>query len=382
MSAQGTLTYNINGDVCPVTFNQLAALLNIGGGITPEQVCDIVTQDECIDRIGEALLINDAFIEGVSVIVEGLIPTTAEICEALTTDPDCVEAINDIIVFPPLDADEVCNIVTTAPCLNLLCTALTTDPDCVEAINDIIVFPEPPPFGLAFANYLYWDGTEYVSGGGLNGFIRLGTFAGQTHQGKSSIAIGLNAGNANQGKSSIAIGLNAGNANQGKSSIAIGSVAGTSKQGKLSIAIGLNAGNANQGKSSIAIGVNTGSTSQGTNAVAIGDNAATSKQGQSSVAIGTGAATSKQGLRCVAIGANTASSGQGNESIAIGAFAGGINQATRSIDIRASADAYTVSNSGLYISPIRKLINPEPSPPFTLWYNPTTREVCYNPGTV
>lgn len=131
---------------------------------------------------------------------------------------------------------------------------------------------------------------------------------------------------------------------QGASAIAIGSLAGNSVQASGAMAIGAAAGNSNQGINAIALGGSAGNTNQGTNAIALGTFAGNDTQGA--------------------------------YSIAIGYFAGQTSQPAGSIIISATStnSISTVTNRGLYITPIRADASSSATT-YSVYYNPVTREV-------
>jgi hypothetical protein len=110
----------------------------------------------------------------------------------------------------------------------------------------------PVATGIAYGDYLFWNGTAWTSGG-------------------TGIHIGISQLQVNQSTSAISIGVNAGVGNQSANSIAIGQEAGYTGQLSNAIAIGYQAGRTNQGSNSIAIGQST--LVQANNSIAIGNNA-------------------------------------------------------------------------------------------------------------
>lgn len=237
--------------------------------------------------------------------------------------------------------------------------------------------------------------------------IAVGVTAGAVSQGASSISFGVNAGNSGQGGSSIAIGVNAGRSNQGGNAFAAGTGAGEFTQKPNSVCIGINAGNNNNGASSVAIGESAGQTNQGAEAVAIGDTAGNSGQGIDAVAIGNSAGQTTQGLRAIAIGKGTGNNlqgvdsisigtnagqigqssnaiaignlagntSQGQNSIAIGNSAGRTSQAANSIIINSSGVDLNAVTTGLFINPIRNVIQSN-----VIGYDFGTKELTYFPA--
>ena len=127
----------------------------------------------------------------------------------------------------------------------------------------------------------------------------------------------------------------------------MGTYAGQSTQGSYSIALGFITGRSNQGDNSIAIGVNVVEKSQGKNSIAIGNN-------------------------IVAISVST--------SVLLGNSI--TNNYSNTLVLNATTNALaTLNANSCYMSPIRPLstIGYGPYVQYMTWYNPTTKELCYNP---
>ena len=66
--------------------------------------------------------------------------------------------------------------------------------------------------------------------------------------------------------------------------------------------------------------------------------------------------------------------------MAIGSGAGQTSQSSNSIILNASGSPLNNTTSGLFVNPIRSLVNTYAATPSQcLWYNPVTSEICYNP---
>lgn len=113
------------------------------------------------------------------------------------------------------------------------------------------------PEGVLYGDYLYWNGTEWATGGTD---IHYGLVAGYEGQNFGSVAIGVAAGTQNQGTGAVGVGYQAGSITQERGAIAIGMDAGKESQGTGAVAIGYQAGSRNQGERSIAIGSGAGVT--------------------------------------------------------------------------------------------------------------------------
>ena len=113
----------------------------------------------------------------------------------------------------------------------------------------------------------------------------------------------------------------------------------------------------------------------------IGANAPSS-QGSQAIAIGDLAGAVSQGQNAIALGFNAGQTLQGQNAIAIGRFAGQIYQATNSIALIANSaitgavgvPGPTISNSGLYVDPVR---NDTGNVAQVLYYNTITKEITY-----
>jgi hypothetical protein len=276
--------------------------------------------------------------------------------------------------------------------------------------------------GDAYSSYPYWNGLEWAAEsakvhiGGLAGVIgqnetaiAIGVESGYMTQGVNAIAIGSQAARFAQGTGSIAIGNTSGDDNQGSHSIAIGYFAGSTRQGTQAVAIGLGAGSTTQGVNGIAIGSSAGSISQKgiavaigylagqngqqTAAIAVGISAGGNTQGQDAVAIGANSGFEAQGSKAIAVGLSAGFTNQGAYSIAIGAYSGYANlgansiaiggvatgstvteSAANSIQINATNNNIDVTNSGLYVAPIRDTAIGTN----VLTFDTTTKEIKYN----
>jgi hypothetical protein len=247
--------------------------------------------------------------------------------------------------------------------------------------------------------------------------IALGSFAGQSTQSIACVAIGKSAGYVSQSLQSIAIGNGTGTTRQSQGSIAIGTGSGTSRVGQnvvaignnamalataaftqsiaigkfagaqtmgravaigsyalqsgnalgffntaignmagnfacLGDAIGFNAGRTNQADAADAMGNSAGSFAQG-RAAATGTNAGFFQQANDAQALGSFAGCTAQGTGAVAIGVSAGSYSQGANAIAIGAFAGQTSQFAGSIVVNASGAAFTPTQAGFYVNPVR-----------------------------
>jgi hypothetical protein len=266
------------------------------------------------------------------------------------------------------------------------------------------------PTATQESSYLYYNGSQWVVG---TNNIRLGTNAGSTSQGFSSIAIGNQAGKK-QGFYSIALGVFAGcsgnnNNTQGDKSVAIGYSAGYQTMHNNSIAINAsddelntltsnafyvkpirNLSNSSMlyynsssgeitystapttssslptatingsylyyndsqwvvGTNTIKIGTNAGNTLQGSNAIAIGNLAGISNQGNNSVAIGNVAGWSNQDSNAVALGNYAGYNQQSIYAIAIGSSAGYSGQSLRAVAIGTYAGGTSQGSNAIAI---------------------------------
>jgi hypothetical protein len=207
--------------------------------------------------------------------------------------------------------------------------------------------------------------------------IAIGRIAGQSNQGTHSVAFGRGVGAFDQGDYSVAMGSFAGYTDQKTRSVAIGNNAGYNTQGSNSVAIGNNAGYNTQGSNSVAIGSSAGYTGQKTLSVAIGYNAGYNTQGTNSVAMGNGSGFSTQGNYSVAIGNNSGVYNQGTYSIAIGANAGYTNQPSNSIILNASSDPLDTLTTGFFVKPINSSVTTSN----VLRYDASSGEINYTSKT-
>jgi hypothetical protein len=122
----------------------------------------------------------------------------------------------------------------------------------------------------------------------------------------------------------------------------------------------------------VAVGANAGQTTQGVNSVAVGYAAGTVNQGENSVAIGYLAGLEAQGSNSIAIGNGAGKEAQGSNSIAIGNQAGNASQVANSICISATGTAVNPTNAGLYITPVRNIVQTT-----ALGYDATNKEITY-----
>ena len=210
-----------------------------------------------------------------------------------------------------------------------------------------------------------------------SGAVAVGSGAATSNQGSSAVAVGLQAGQFTQGANSVAIGASSANSAQGANAVAIGFQAGANAQGTGAIAIGQASANTGQGGNSVAIGVSAGATNQGNGAVSIGAAAGSTTQGTFAVAIGQQSGVTGQGAEAVAIGYQAGFSGQGANSIALGGYAGAGGQPANSIVINATGAAFTGSNAGLYVKPVRYDAG---NVSYSSYFNPLTNEVTYAPA--
>jgi hypothetical protein len=101
-------------------------------------------------------------------------------------------------------------------------------------------------------------------------------------------------------------------------------------------------------------------------------------QGNSAVAIGNSAGYFGQGANSIAIGTFAGNANQGINSIAIGRLAGNANLAANTVVINATGTQLNANVSGLYVAPIRTVVNGSlPAGFFNMAYNPTTNEIIY-----
>ena len=216
------------------------------------------------------------------------------------------------------------------------------------------------------------------------GRVAVGKTAGLTNQGQEAVAIGKDAGKNDQKAFAISIGLWSGQVNQGQSAVAIGPSGGNVNQGARAVAIGAGAGasgtSTGQGANAVAIGLEAGNFNQAGSSVAVGSYSGYNGQLGNAVAIGNGAGFQSQKNNAIAIGESAGEQTQGLHSIAIGTLAGQFNQHNNSIVLNAGGTALNTSQaSSFFVNPIRGANNPNGSnPPGSLWYNTTTKEICYN----
>lgn len=222
--------------------------------------------------------------------------------------------------------------------------------------------------GTANDNKTVEIGNNITNAGGECVCIGNDIATGAIAQGKFSVAIGKGAGQTVQGGSCVAIGTNAGNTNQGT---------GTLPASK-SVAIGIDAGSENQGGGSVAIGAGAGTADQKIECVAVGQGAGAGRQQRGALAVGFGAGASRQGTNSIAVGYGCCPDTQGNDSIAIGSL--GVAFPSGSIGINAGGIVLSPSTltPSLFINPIRGASNPAGGVANSLWFNGTTKEVCFH----
>jgi len=108
----------------------------------------------------------------------------------------------------------------------------------------------------------------------------------------------------------------------------------------------------------------------------MGANSGSIGQSSQSIAIGYGAGQTNQQPNAIALGYSAGALNQGTNSIAIGYNAGSAAQPANSIVLSASNPGITAIGSGLFVNPIRQSSNGGAAG--SLWYNPATKEICYN----
>ncbi|MFT5829075.1 MAG: hypothetical protein ACI9AB_002044 [Urechidicola sp.] len=236
--------------------------------------------------------------------------------------------------------------VSTAVTDNTAAFVVVRLTDGTFAVRDASSFGAVIPAGVAFGEFLYWDGTQWVIG---STEVKIGSSAGENSQGPNAIAIGNGAGFGDQGSTSIAIGLDAGANSQGLNAVAIGNGAGFGDQGFTSIAIGRDAGQEFQSPEAVAIGNRAGSGNQGFASIAIGKDAGITNQSYDAVAIGIGAGSDNQGSTSIAIGRDAGEYGQSPDAVAIGNRAGSDNQGFTSIAIGRDAGEFGQSPDAVAI---------------------------------
>jgi len=163
--------------------------------------------------------------------------------------------------------------------------------------------------------------------------VAVGSGAGGTNQGLSSVSIGPTSGANEQGQYSVAVGSGSGENGQGNGAVSVGKNAGETTQGDYAIALGENAGRSSQGGGSVAIGRSSGDTSQQSNAVAVGSSAGREDQETNAVAVGYLAGDIAQGTEAVAIGNEAGKGTQRSGAVAIGGESGSVSQGTKSVAI-------------------------------------------------
>jgi hypothetical protein len=233
------------------------------------------------------------------------------------------------------------------------------------------------------SNVLSW--TTVSGGGGGGSIISNGTsnVSIATVDGNITMAVGGTAAfKLSLTDNSITIGTNArGNANNTTSSrgIAIGQQAAFTSQGSFGVAIGYQSGFTTQGSEATAVGTSSGYNLQAAAAVGVGAYAGYQNQGASAVAVGTEAGNVFQGINAVAIGRRAGATSQGTGAIAIGYQAGYTSQAANTIIINATgASLDSTQANSFYIAPVR---NDTGNTTNAVYYNTTTKEVTYGPGS-
>jgi hypothetical protein len=227
---------------------------------------------------------------------------------------------------------------------------------------------------------LFYDTTTKeltTSTSATNNNIVIGVGAGTVNSASSDrIAMGTSAGATTQGGSTVAIGKEAGNSAQGFRSVAIGNSAGGASQGSLSVAIGYSAGASGQGGGAVAIGDNAGSLNQGAYAIAIGGQA--SAKGTNGIAIGYQSGGTSTGSSVVFVGDQAGyGASSANYSVAIGYKAAYSNGNSNVITLNATGaalDGVSAQSSSFYVAPIR---TDSTAIANSLRYNTTTKEVTY-----
>jgi hypothetical protein len=125
-----------------------------------------------------------------------------------------------------------------------------------------------------------------------------------------------------------------------------------------SINIGPFAGDSNQGDNAIAIGADAGEFGQGAAGIAIGVYAGYTGQNEMAIAIGGGAGQTNQGTNSIAIGENASATG------------------ANAIVLNATGSVVTGFTGGFFATPIRNVPGTSQAA-FALWYNTTSKEICY-----
>lgn len=213
------------------------------------------------------------------------------------------------------------------------------------------------PPGLNYGDYLYWDGSQYVSG---DSYVNIGASAAS---GVYSVNIGDSAGN-----------------NQGLGSIALGASAGINNS-FLSISVGNNS--QAWGTGSVCLGANT--KCGGTGAISIGYNQlGQNALGNASISVGLnscgGGVTIPPSNNVIAIGQNAAYTEPGNFSINIGTNSGVANpnsSANYTIINASGNEVDAQTSSALYINPIRAINDAGAN--YSLYYNSSTSELTAGP---
>ena len=213
------------------------------------------------------------------------------------------------------------------------------------------------PPGTNFGDYIYWDGSQYVSG---DSYVTIG---GAAASGTYSVNIGYTAGNS-----------------AGIGSIAIGGSAGINNS-FLSVSVGNNA--QASGTGSVCFGANT--KCGGTGAISIGYHTISQNAiGNGSVSIGLnsagGGVTVPPSNNVISLGENAGFTQPGNNSINIGKNAGILNSnssANYTIINASGIEVDAQTGSALYINPIRTANDPGAN--YALYYNTGTSEVTAGP---
>ncbi|KNC75808.1 hypothetical protein SARC_11670 [Sphaeroforma arctica JP610] len=170
------------------------------------------------------------------------------------------------------------------------------------------------PTSTCYGDYLRWDGTDWVPGGGR---VAIGCLAGEQNQSANGVTIGDQAGQFDQGVDSVAIGYRAGNTSQSDYSVAMGHNAGRTNQQEKCVAFGSGAGEENQGHSSVALGLNVGKVNQGSESTAIGYYAGYENMGAGSTCIGNQAGEHSCGPMSLTVGHLAGSDNVGPGSVII-----------------------------------------------------------------
>jgi hypothetical protein len=93
------------------------------------------------------------------------------------------------------------------------------------------------------------------------------------------------------------------------------------------------------------------------------------------VQVGNQSGITNQASYAVAVGSGAGQLNQGNNAVAIGSFAGAVNQPANSIIINGTGLALNANVAGFFVDPIRANVGTTSS----LWYNPATKEMTYQP---